>query len=941
MKKQLIHCMAVLCFTNIFFNSAKAQPQLSFAPLIQNLNSPLEIKNAGDRSGRLFIVEQTGYIKIYKNNNLLPKPFLDIHKIVSFAYLKGLWSIAFSPNYKTNRTFFLFYTDKKNNAILARYKTSKTNADSAVVNSGVILLTFPGIKFGELQFGGDGYLYVTVSDGSYLSSTTRNAQDGQTLLGKMLRLNVNNINTPPYYTIPADNPYVNDATIRDEIWAFGLRNAWRWSFDKANGKLYLPDVGGDNWEEVNIRKPGESAASNYGWPCYEGNAVLITQGCGNINKYVFPVFTYPHDSITGGYAIIGGYVYRGAAYPDLKGYYICSDHLSDNAWKIKANNSGGYDVYKQSGIPSLIAGYGEGEDGELYAASLEGTVYRVGSTAAITKAAHATKDVGGGTYPKISLANDSTPANCKWNLINPIFNSYATMLNVSYAKKPFPAQCKDVSYDKDETVGNCNPVDSCGSGEGSLFYDVYYPLHDYKALKLPAVILAHSGGYMECSNLHQNFMNTLCTALARRGFVVFNIEYRRGRVLDPTNNFSSYKTVQQEQAIYRASQDMRGAIRSIIKRERLQNQPYRIDTNKIFIGGASAGGIMSMNTAWFTNAMVYASFPIQAGYPKIQNILGPIDADYYFGEPSISINSRIKGVMVLWSGMYIPYSFNGKQSLFFTNATLKPLIAFHGDDDHVFPYYMNSAQDIYFSPPPKRRTDFDYNKETRCLLDTPYKLDDVAETPDLISASPLNMYSILDSLAPTIPKELYVDCSMRHGLDDDGPNFDSDFGTSDTTTTQVTVYIAQRVATFFQAVLNGATAGNLSPSKFTECENTRRGCDYSINSKHCNNNDTCTGYHPKKHLNYSNNTIYSNIINGKKESQLKLYPNPSKNLLNISGLCANNTHLTITDMNGRIIKQYVTSASLYSLDTHLLSPGTYFIKIESSEQNKSLKFVKE
>gem|GEM_PF-1806570 len=939
MKKQLKYCMAMLCLNIFFFNSAKPQPQLTFTPFIQNLNTPLEIKNAGDGSGRLFIVEQTGYIKIYKNNHLLPKPFLNISKLVSFAYLKGLYSVAFSPNYKTNRTFFLLYVNKQNNTQLARFKTSAINADSAVVNSGVVLITFPGVKFGELHFGSDGYLYLTVSDGSYLSATTKNAQDGTTLLGKMLRLNVNNINTPPYYTIPSDNPFINDSTVRHEIWAFGLRNAWRWSFDKTNGKLYLPDVGGDNWEEVNIRKPAQSPGSNYGWPCYEGNAAFITQGCRSKSNYVFPVFTYPHDSATGGYAVIGGYVYRGAAYPDLKGYYICSDHYSNNAWKIRPNGSGGYDVFMQSGIPSLIAGYGEGEDGELYAASLEGIVYRVGAIADVTKESEPEKDgiAEMNIHEFISLANDSTPANCKWNLMNPIFKNYSTISNISYAKSPFPAECKDVSYANDDAIGRCIPLDGCGSGDASLFYDVYYPLHDYRTLKLPAIILAHPGGFMECTNLRSRFMNTLCTAFVRRGFVVFNIEYRRGRVLDPTNNFSAYKTVQQEAAVYRASQDMRGALRSIIKRERLQNQPYSIDTNKIFIGGASAGGIMTMNTAWFTNAMVYASFPTQAGYPKIKELLGPIDADYYFGEPSINFNPGIKGVMILWSGMYFPYKYKTNESAFFAKATLKPVIAFHGKNDHVFPYFIDTSQDIYFSPPPKNKNDFDYNKETRCLIDTPYKLDDVAEKADLISASPLNMYSILDSLASTVPKELYLDCNMRHGLDDDGPRFNSDFGTGDTSTTQVTVYIAQRVATFFQAVMNGAVASDLNPSKFTDCENTRKGCDYSDNSKHCSNFDSCTRKETNTRLNYPNN----NAVNTKRESQITLYPNPVKNSLTVNGLETSNTRVIVTDANGRVMKQARISTAAYTLDIHTLTAGVYFIKVKNSKQSLSLKFVKE
>jgi glucose/arabinose dehydrogenase len=285
-------------------------------------------------------------------------------------------SLAFPPDYEKSQTFFVFYTDKNNSAIIAQYKASKTNPDSAIVNSRSVLLSIPGKgHLGDLQFDKNGYLYITICDNSYYNRTTNFAQDGTLLLGKMLRLNVN-ISTPPYYSIPPDNPYVNNPNVRHEIWSFGLRNAWRWSFDK-NGDMWIPDVGGDNWEEVNVETPTKSKGANYGWPCYEGNASLITDGCGSKSGYVFPVFTYPHNTINGGHVIIGGFVYRGNAYPAMSGYYICVDFDSSRAWKIKPNGSGGWNVYLQKDVPTGIESFGEGEDGELYAASINGTVYRV------------------------------------------------------------------------------------------------------------------------------------------------------------------------------------------------------------------------------------------------------------------------------------------------------------------------------------------------------------------------------------------------------------------------------------------------------------------------------------------------------------------------------------------------------------------------------------
>jgi len=433
-------------------------------------------------------------------------------------------------------------------------------------------------------------------------------------------------------------------------------------------------------------------------------------------------------------------------------------------------------------------------------------------------------------------ASDSTPKKCTWDLTVPLFNNIAIKSNVSYAKSPFNANCKDVSYDDDETKPGCNPTDDCVSGEAALFYDVYYPLHDYNAVKLPAVILGHPGGFEECSDLQQNWLVTVCTTLAKRGYVVFNIEYRRGRVKDAVN--PNYRSVQNLAAAYRGCQDERGVIRSIIKRERLQTEPYRIDTNKIFIGGASAGAVMSFNAAWYTNQMVYDAFPTPAGFPTVDQVLDPIDADFYFGETDIEFKQKIKGVAFLWGGFPIPYSYKGNEQGFFTNATLKPFIAFHGLDDPVFPYRLNDPRhEETFSIPPNPGG-FNYNRETRCLISSPYKIDIDANTKDMLNAGPLNAYNILTAVAPTIPKELYLDCNMMHGLDMNGPGFDSEFGTGYTNTTQVSAYIAQRIATFFQAVMNGATAGSINPSKFTECENKRKKCDPPPLPL-CDNNTIC------------------------------------------------------------------------------------------------------
>ncbi len=441
------------------------------------------------------------------------------------------------------------------------------------------------------------------------------------------------------------------------------------------------------------------------------------------------------------------------------------------------------------------------------------------------------------------MPSDSTPAKCSWNLKNPIFTAIEHIEHVPYAKDS-ANDCKDVGYEDDsENNGvGCTPENECVSCDPALFYDVYYPQHKYNNAPLPAVILGHPGGFAECSTYDQDLMRTLCEEFAKRGFVAFNVEYRRGRVkdIDPT-----LTSVQQQLAAYRGFQDIRGVIRSIIKRQRLQLDTIKIDTNYIFIGGASAGGFSALNAAWYTNAMVYNVYSTPSGQ-NIQNALGPLDADYYYGEPTIQYKAKIKGVMVMWSGMAIPYLYRTgthKESDFFTNATLKPLIAFHGEDDPVFPYYLDDLRQIVNFSPDDPLNNI-YHSESICLLNGPYTLEGTPSTPDLINASPLNMYNILEDIDNTILKELYLDCNMKHGLDKDGPNLDSDFGLGPTATSVIVkLYMVQRAATFFQAIMNGGTPQNIGqPTKFTECVNNRIRCNVQANTEGCQNNDACPGH---------------------------------------------------------------------------------------------------
>jgi len=339
------------------------------------------VTNAGDSSNRLFIVEKGGVIKIYDGNSLLATPFLNVSNLVSKGGEQGLLSIAFHPQYKTNRYFFIYYTNIADDVTIARYQTRADSLNVADSSSGVVLLNIPkpfaNHNGGTLAFGKDGYLYFATGDGGGAGDVNNNAQNGNSLLGKMIRINVTTSANPPYYTIPADNPFINDITVRDEIWALGLRNPFRWSFDRLTDDIWIGDVGQSAREEVDFEPDSSKGGNNYGWHCYEGNLPYNTSGCSSQDSYKFPVFDYGRSSANGGITVVGGMVYRGNDYPFLYGYYICVDHFSSNGWLITPDSSNGWSVTMQSGLPASIASFGEGENGELYAVSLSDTLYQV------------------------------------------------------------------------------------------------------------------------------------------------------------------------------------------------------------------------------------------------------------------------------------------------------------------------------------------------------------------------------------------------------------------------------------------------------------------------------------------------------------------------------------------------------------------------------------
>lgn len=369
--------LLITFFSHLVFSDLYAQvPVLGFNSINGlNLSSPIEVTNAGDGSNRLFIVEKGGRIKIYNGTNILATPFLDLSSIVSTDSERGLLSVAFHPAYASNGYFFVYYTNLTGAITVARYSRDTENPDIADAGSGVVLLTIPKTAAnhngGHLEFGPEGYLYFATGDGGGAGDPNNNAQNGNSLLGKMIRIDVSNFLTEPYYTIPADNPFVADPTVRDEIWALGLRNPFRWSFDPETYDMWIGDVGQSVREEVNFRAAGTTGGINYGWKCYEAREVYSSGGaCDNPGNFTFPIYDYSRNNDTGGQCITGGVVYRGTAHPVLSGYYICADFLSGNGWLIKRDAGGNRTVTLQTDLPDGLVSFGRAENGEIYSLSL-------------------------------------------------------------------------------------------------------------------------------------------------------------------------------------------------------------------------------------------------------------------------------------------------------------------------------------------------------------------------------------------------------------------------------------------------------------------------------------------------------------------------------------------------------------------------------------------
>jgi hypothetical protein len=353
------------------------QIPVTLQPVASGLRFPLYL-TAPPGDARLFIVEKGGAIRVVKDGALLPTPFLDLSGKISGGAEQGLLGLAFDPAYATNGRFIVHYTDVSGNTTVSSYHVSAGDPDQADPISEAVLLTveqpFSNHNGGQILFGPDGMLYVGLGDGGSEGDPGGRGQSLADLLGDVLRLDVG---SGTGYTVPPDNPFVGHAGARPEVWSYGLRNPWRFSFDAATGDLYIADVGQDAWEEVDVvtAAGGAGRGANFGWNVMEGRHCLSGSAC-DTSQFALPVLEYSHAT---GCSISGGYVYRGAAIPALQGHYFYADYCSGWVRSFRLQDGQAVD---QAQWPTLAPGgqvpsFGQDAAGELYVMNAGGQVFRI------------------------------------------------------------------------------------------------------------------------------------------------------------------------------------------------------------------------------------------------------------------------------------------------------------------------------------------------------------------------------------------------------------------------------------------------------------------------------------------------------------------------------------------------------------------------------------
>jgi glucose/arabinose dehydrogenase len=379
MRTARIHLALALCIFTAYPSIAQLQVEPAFPSL--SFTRPVELQHAGDGTNRLFVVEQAGVIKVFENamSTTSSSVFLNItDRVNDSGNEEGLLGLAFHPNYETNGYFYVDYTaSNPRRTVISRFSVSAANPDSALKNSEFIIIEIPinlpnnnNHNGGKIAFGADGFLYIGPGDGGSGGDPMGNGQNLQSLLGKVLRIDVDNPSAGKNYGIPNDNPFAgNTAGNKEEIYAYGLRNPWRFSFDPVTNQLWLGDVGQGRREEVDIIENGK----NYGWNRMEGNLCYPSGTPCDIPGLVKPIWDYPRSE---GQSITGGYVYRGANVPELVGAYVYADYVSGRIWSLRYD---GVNPPQNSLIIDTsrnIASFGVDQNNELYICAFDGKIYR-------------------------------------------------------------------------------------------------------------------------------------------------------------------------------------------------------------------------------------------------------------------------------------------------------------------------------------------------------------------------------------------------------------------------------------------------------------------------------------------------------------------------------------------------------------------------------------
>lgn len=460
-------------------------PQINLVLVKQSFNSPVDIKHCGD--DRLFIVEQDGLIRIMSKSGVInTTPFLDIvTPVQSSGNEQGLLGLAFSSNYKQDGYFYVNYIrgTSPGETVIARYSVSANDSNVANPNSEQIVMTItqPSSNHngGNMMFGKDGYLYINLGDGGGQNDVNGYAQNKNSLLGKILRIDVANQTT---YVVPSDNPFVGQANTKQEIWAYGLRNPWRASFDRLTGDMWTGDVGQDSWEEIDFQPVSSAGGENYGWKCREGfhptpSPPANTTGCPTTG-FTDPVYEVPQ--VGGSCSITGGYVYRGAQYSKLFGLYLFTDYCSGQLWSIKKLGNGTFDPDTLLNSTDFqYTSFGEDNNGEIYMCyrgsnATNGRIYHITETSDCKPVAYV-------TYDTLAACNEVKLTALKGDTLT--YEWYNSAGSISGANA--------YQYAAKQTGWYKVKVSKTGAGCNAMSDSVFVTVHDTTALSLSSASLEY------------------------------------------------------------------------------------------------------------------------------------------------------------------------------------------------------------------------------------------------------------------------------------------------------------------------------------------------------------------------------------------------------------------------------------------------------------------